>query len=75
MAKRTPAAPVLTYQGMQMAKSFGAIDAYLKLKEPLLPIEWEHFKENDDILPSELIKTQEAYERYLYYLKHKRLVQ
>ena len=76
MAKRTPGAVFLTWGDLAAGKGLPLIENYLRLKNPL-----EHnaalFAQSDmDEVPHEIIeKSQECYERHLYFLRNLQLLQ
>jgi len=73
MAKATPGAVLLTWEDLTSATGLPLIEEYLGLKTQLEPTIDEFVQDETQTqcnLPSELIQQgQEAYERYLYYLK------
>jgi len=70
MAKRTPGALLLTWSDLTSAAGLPLIEEYLELKKPLEPSMLHFVQKEDDQADAEFIsRGQEAYERYLYYLK------
>jgi hypothetical protein len=68
MAKRTPEAPILTYDDMVSGKSLPIIEEYLNLKTPLNKVEGGQGV--PDSIDSKIAeKAQESYERHFYYLQ------
>jgi|GEM_PF-6906722 len=76
MAKRTPGAVLLTWNDLATGKGLPLIEEYLRLKTPLIHhAELFTHSELDDV-PNEIIeKSQECYERHLYFLRHLELRQ
>jgi hypothetical protein len=70
MAKRTPGAVLLTWDDLTSAAGLPLIEEYLDLKKPL-DLSLQHFvqKEGGDVDPDLMKRGEEAYERYLFYLK------
>jgi len=68
MAKRTPGAPLLTWEDMVSGRGFPLIEEYLNLKEPIKKINVG--PEATDVVKYKIAeKAQEAYERHFLYLK------
>ena len=68
MAKRTPGAPLLTWDDMVSGRGLPLIEEYLNLKEPIKKISIG--PEAPDVVEYNIAeKAQEAYERHFLYLK------
>lgn len=79
MARKTPGAVLLTWNDLISGDGVDLIEKYLGLKEPILydPALLAPYKRifNSDLIGSKLLSTtQEAYEKYLYFLKNQNLI-
>lgn len=79
MAKRTPGAILLTWRDLVDGKGMDLIQNYLNLKDPIsydpaLLAPYIRTFSNNLIGVNLLSETQDAYERYLYFLKNQKLV-
>lgn len=76
MAKRTPGAVLLTWENAKQGKGFDLIEDYLGLNTNLSP-EHQHFVARfpDQVNYSVIGKAEEAYEKYLFHMKHLNLRQ
>lgn len=79
MAKRTPGAILLTWNNLVDSKGMSLIQEYLNIKEP---IEWDSALLNPyirnfstNLIGIDLLnEAQDAYEKYLYFLKNQKLI-
>ena len=69
MAKRTPNALLVTWNDLSNGRAFSCIEKLLNLKEELKPTHQSFMVENEPA-PEYQEKSQDSYERHLYYLKH-----
>jgi len=70
MAKRTPGAVLLTWTDLTSAAGLPLIEEYLELKKPLDPSIMHFVQRDEDYISADFVnRGEEAYERYLYYLK------
>ena len=79
MARKTPGAVLLTWNDLISGDGIDLIENYLGLKEPIFydPALLAPYKRtfNSDLIGSKLLsETQDAYEKYLYFLKNQNLV-
>jgi hypothetical protein len=73
MAKQTKDAVFITYDDLISGKSFGIIEEYLNLVEPLTHTKLGEFDLSliEDKFGQQVIsKTQDCYEKYYYYLNN-----
>jgi len=76
MARRTPGAILLTWQNLLDGKGMDLIQDYLSIKDPIcfnITLLNQH-KSVNQLAESDLNKIQDAYERYLFFLKNQKLV-
>ncbi len=69
MARRTPGAVLLTYEDLKSGRGLDLIEDYLVLKTPLSKPQLSP-DDKDDVDSKVWTECQEAYEHYLFYLKH-----
>lgn len=69
MARNTPGAVFLTKDMLLAGKGLDLIEEYLELNTPLPVLPLKDRKTPDDLLPSELAASENAFERYLYRIK------
>jgi len=69
MARNTPGAVFLTRDTFLSGKGHGVIEEYLNLNAPLPHLTFNDEKVKDKLVPSELVSSENAFERYLYCLK------
>lgn len=79
MAKRTPGAILLTWKDLANAKGMDLIQNYLNLKDPIsfdpaLLSPYIRSFSNNLIGVDLLNESEDAYERYLYFLKNQKLI-
>ena len=78
MAKRTPGAVLLTWDDLVVGRGLNLIEEYLGLRQPILydPALLAPYQRSFPtalVAPALLAATEEAYQRYLYFLKSQNL--
>ena len=76
MARMTPGAVLMNWDEMTTGESYGIIEDYLNLRDPILkmPELFDNFKVKDNSVDKKLMDSAErAFEYYFYYLKNQNL--